>query len=151
MKELAQFVLKLALGGLTDEERQLGYKLLTTFGYRLLMVFLMCWAYGVFEIIGGSRGFAHADNVDQKIKTAVEPIVAEQAAQRDLIKGLTTLLNEQLANGIATEIRYLVGKRCVEKDPFERDRIQREIDRKQEEWKRFRGRDESYRYSCGDV
>lgn len=151
MKELAQFLMKLVLGGLTEEERQLGYKLLTTFGYRLLMVFLICWAYGVFEIVGGGEGFAHAENVEKQIADAVQPIVDEQAKQGNLIKELTALVNEQIANSIATEIRYLVGKRCAEKDLFERDRTQREIDRKQREWRRYAVSDRDYSYSCGDV
>lgn len=151
MRNLIELLIKLAVGGLTEEERRVGWKLVTTIGYRAVMVGLMLWGYGWLQFMGWGNGFARADDVDEKIKEAVKPLFAAQTRQGEMLKAFEDLLNEQLASGVATEIRYLVGMRCKGPDAYERERIQKEIDRKQEEYKRFRDANEKYHYTCGDV
>lgn len=151
MKDAFEFLAKLLADELTVEERRVGWKLLSTVGYRVVMIFVTCWGYGVFQIFGWGDGFARADDVEKRIEEAIRPVFEQQKRQGDTLLALRGLLNEQLASTAATEIRYLVAKRCPETDPYERERIQREIERKQDEYKRFRDRDERYNFGCSDV
>lgn len=149
MRDALEFLFKLATGDMTPEERRVGYKLLTTVGYRSVMIFLMAWAYGAFEVFGWSGGFARADSVEDKIQEAVRPIFDEQKQQGQALIELTKIMKSQLANSLATEIRLYTGRRCRETDPQERDRLQGEIDKKRDEYRLYRNAD--YNYGCGDV
>ena len=93
--------------------------------------------------------YARASDVDKKITAAIEPIVTEQKEQRRVLTVVSKQLTEQLANAVASEIRYLYAKKCKEENPTERDRLQREIDRKQREHIELKS--ERYQYNCGDV
>lgn len=149
MHDFVEFLIKLATGDMTPDERRVAWKLVTTVGYRAVMIFMMVWAYGGFELFGWGRGFARADSVDRKIQSAVQPIFEAQTQQSTLLTQLTALVNNQLANSVATEIRLYTNRRCRESDPQERDRLQAEIDDKKREYKSYRKED--YHYSCGDV
>lgn len=50
----------------------------------------------------------------------------------------STRLAISLSNGVASELRFLQYKRCKETNYYERERIWREITRKQDEYKDYR-------------
>lgn len=117
-------------------------------GWRLGVIAFCLWAIGTFNTYGVG-GFARADEVDQKIATAVEPIKKELSEQRLIIESVAQQLTETLVEAKASEIRHLVSRRCKETDATERSRIIRELDRKQYEFAKLRG--ERYVVSCGEV
>lgn len=132
--------------GLTDEQA----KGAATVGWRALIVLHIAYACGWLAYIGLGSGFALADEVDQKIASALEPVVTEQREQRTVLETLSRQLTDQLANSVASEIRYLVGKRCKEREGSEeRERLQREIDRKQIEYESYRK--QRYVFNCSDI
>jgi hypothetical protein len=149
MKEFFEIAWKLATGGMTPEERKAGTRFLMTAGWRAVLVFSVAWGFGMLTWSGAGSGFARAADVDKKIAEAIEPIAKEQREQRTVLNTVSRKLTEQLANSVASEIRYLYAKRCPEQNPAERERLQREIERKQTEYVELKN--ERYPYSCGDV
>jgi len=84
-------------------------------------------------------GFARAADFRAEIKAIKE------TQDRD-----SKRLALSLSNGVASEIRFLQAKRCKEVDSAERDRLIRETDRKQDEYRELRG--EFYRVPrCEDL
>ena len=84
-------------------------------------------------------------DVAQKVAEAVEPMKKdvndfklEQRAQGDKIDSLLKVLNEINATNAATQMRLMKGKRCRSVDPVEREWLQREIDRLQEQYLTFK-------------
>lgn len=136
---------KWLLAGLTDEQARGAVKA----GWRLLIVTHIAWACGILGHIG-LVGFARADDVDKKIAAAVEPIKQEMSEQRTILNEVSQQLKDTLAENKASEIRHLVSRRCKETNTEERNRIIKEIDRKQEEYKRLRG-GERYAITCEEV
>jgi hypothetical protein len=149
LKEFFEVGWKLVTGGMTPQERASGIKFMVTAGWRAMTLFVVAWGFGFMAWTGSGSGFARASDVDKKIATALEPIVHEQKEQKTLLTVVSRKLTEQLANAVASEIRYLYAKKCAEQNPVERDRLQREIDRKQSEYIELK--DERYQYNCGDV
>lgn len=149
MKDAISFAWKAVTGDLTPEERRVVGKVLFTSSWRALLIFHVAWACGWLGTTGLGGGFAKADIIDEKIAKANRPITVELEKQRMVIALIGKQVNDQVANSIATEIRYLVGKKCKETDVVERDRLQREIDRKQAEYREIRR--EWYSFGCGDV
>lgn len=91
-------------------------------------------------------GFARASDIETKIEEALKPIRAEQKQTADALTALKNVQDRDskrlalsLSNAIASEMRFLQSKRCKEVDANERDRLYREIDRKQEEYSELRG------------
>lgn len=136
---------KWLLIGLNDEQARGAVKA----GWRLLIVTHIAWACGILGHIG-LAGFARADAVDKKIAAAVQPIKQEMAEQRTILNEVSQQLQDTLAENKASEIRHLVSRRCKETNTEERNRIIREIDRKQEEYKRLR-KGERYAITCEEV
>lgn len=149
MKDLIQSVWKLMTGDLEPEERKAMNGALLKVGWRGALVFHVLWACGWLAFAGIGAGFAKAEDAERKIEKAIEPVMAEQAEQRALLTNLTDTIADQLASGIASEIRYLYAKKCKEEDYRERDRLQGEIDRKQHEY--FKYRKTRYQYDCRDI
>lgn len=136
-------------GDMTQAEARVLGKALFTYGWRVATLAVALWMLGAFKQFGLGGGFAYADEVDKKIATAIEPIAKEQKEQRGVLETLSRQVNEQLANSVASEIRYLVGRKCGEQNAVERDRLQREIDRKQDEYVAL-GK-ERYAFVCADL
>lgn len=94
-------------------------------------------------------GFARADSIKPQIDEALKPVKAEISKLEDAViavtnaqKTNTTRLAISLANSVAGEIRLLASKRCKERgangNAAERERLTREIDRKQDEYLELR-------------
>lgn len=137
-------------GDLSAAEARVIGRALFTYGWRIATLATVLWMLGTFKEYGLGGGFAYAGEVDQKIAAAIEPVAKEQKEQRQVLETLSRQLNEQLANGVASEIRNLVGRRCsTPKESPERDRLQREIDRKQDEYEALRK--SRYPFGCPDL
>lgn len=103
-------------------------------------------------------GFAYAGDVKEQINKALEPIVTAQNTQATaqieqakLLNKVSDQLNSQLANAAASEIRYLVAKRCQSGlSEQEKERVRKEIDTKQEEYSGYK-KGEKYNYGCADL
>lgn len=149
MKDGVVFAWKAITGDLTPDERKVLGKVLFTASWRAVLVFHVAWACGWLAVTGIGGGFAKADEIDKKIEKATKPLAAQIEAQNRLVAIIGEQVSDQVANSVATEIRYLVGKKCKETDVTERDRLQREIDRKQAEYRKIRS--EWYPFGCGDV
>jgi hypothetical protein len=80
-------------------------------------------------------------DVVEKVKEASKPIrddmntiKDEQKVQGDKIDDLLRKLNEQIASTTAAQMRLMKGKRCRSIDAVEREWLQREIDRLQDDY-----------------
>lgn len=131
--------------GLTDDQ----VKGAIVVGWRGWIALLSLYVFAGWQVLGISRP-VRADEVDKKISTAIEPIKKEMAEQRTILNDVSRQLTESLAESKATEIRHLVSRRCKETDVNERNRIIRELDRKQDEYKKLKG-GEKYTVSCEEV
>lgn len=129
---------RLATGDLTYEERRVLSKAMFKIGWRGALAFHVLWACGWLTAIG-LVGFAKADVVDAKIQRVTQPIIQEQTAMRGLLESINDQLKMQVSNSLSSDIRMLVAKRCKEIDSGERERINREIDRKQDEYRKVQG------------
>lgn len=97
-----------------------------------------------------SRTVAFAGDVDKKISAAIEPIAKEQRAQGEKIDKVTRLLTEQLAATVAAQIRLTISKRCKTQGFVEREELNRERDRLQQQYREYKG--ELYSEpQCGDL
>lgn len=95
----------------------------------LLAGFLFCcWSLSPW-------GYAKASEVDDKISTLRGEMAAQSAITNKLAGQVTTALGEWKA----TEIRSVASKLCRESMLAERDKLNIEIDRKQEEYKNLKG------------
>lgn len=118
-------------------------------GWRGWIALLSLYVFAGWEVLGIHRP-ARADEVDEKIAAAIEPIKKEMSEQREIIEKVAGQLTQSLAESKAAEIRHLVSRRCKETDARERDRIIKELDRKQEEYKLLSG-GVRYLISCSEV
>ena len=149
MKDILLSLWKLMIGDLTPEERKVLTGAVLKVGWRGALAFHILWACGWLAFVGLGAGFALADDTDQKIAKAVEPIRKEQAEQRAMLTNLTDVVSDQIVSAIAGEIRLLYSKRCKETSYQERDRLQGEIDKKQREYRKYR--ENNYTFGCNDL
>lgn len=116
---------------------------------------------GVFAVAGAWAlspiGFARAADVKAQIDKALEPLQQQQVELKtELGKVKATQerdsrrLAVSLSNGVASEIRLLRSKICKGQEPAERDRLWREIERKQDEYSELRGQPYNVP-SCGEL
>lgn len=103
-------------------------------------------AYGFFEKFGIS-GFARADSITK----ATKPLETQITEQTQLLDKVSRQLIEQLAAGTASEIRAKTAKRCLETNPSERDRLIREIDKLQDQYKEYKGGARYDAPSCAEL
>jgi hypothetical protein len=102
-------------------------------------------------------GFARAGNIDERINAALVPIKAKQEEVEGVIHRIDDLqkrdslrLAVSLGNSVSADIRLIVAKRCQERDPGERERLWREIEKRQDEYKIYR--EQSYPLpSCAEL
>lgn len=100
------------------------------------VLFALGAAWGLFEKIGIS-GFARAD----RIEAVAKPLELKINNQTAVLETVSRQLTDQLAAGTAAEIRSNTAKRCLETSREERERINREIERLQNQYwdfKKFR-------------
>jgi hypothetical protein len=94
-------------------------------------------------------GFARADSIKPQIDEALKPVQADIKKLETAIIAVTASqetntrrLAVSLANSVAGEIRLLASKRCKERGAQgnyqERERLTKEIDRKQDEYNELR-------------
>ncbi len=107
---------------------------------------------GAILFIGAASkwGFAWASDTDNKIKQAIEPIAQQQKIQGDKLDKVSALLTEQLAATVAAQIRLTISKRCKTTGYSEREELNREKDRLQDQYYAYKGQ----RYAeplCGDL
>lgn len=134
---MLEMIWRLITGDATAEERKHGMSFLLRTGYRVVMTSAVAAGFGVFAFVGFD-GWARAAEIEEKI----QPLERKVAAVSDQVGSL-------VANSLASEIRYMVARKCKEPDPIEKDRLQREIDRKQYEYRDIRK--EFYQFGCDDV
>lgn len=116
----------------TPEERRGAQAFLAKVGWRAVVIVCLLWGFGGLAWLGFSGGFARADDVTIKISEATQPLKLSVEELAKLVKG-------SLAEAKAAEIRALVYKRCKTADYSEKESINKEIDRKQDEYRNIRG------------
>lgn len=134
LKELGSLFVSSVSSDVSPEDRKAARRVFVKVGWRVAICVALFWAFGLFESVGWGGGFARASDMDEKIAAATRPIAEQVAKQSQAVKNLTDIVNEQLANSVAAEIRRLTGNRCKEPSPSERERLIREIERKQDEY-----------------
>ena len=104
-----------------------------------LLMLAAGWAYS-------PRGFAWGSDVDAKVAAAMKPAVEAQKALAEAqvtqglkIDSLTAIVKNQMANGVAAQIRLTISKRCKTQGYIERDELNREKDRLQAEYFSYKG------------
>lgn len=100
---------------------------------------------GAVVLIYGAVKVAWAGDVDKKIADALKPVVEAQAAQGAKIDRVTEMLSAQLASATATQIRLTISKRCKTTGAAEREELNRELDRLQNEYVLYSKNGERYR------
>lgn len=140
LKWLGSVFLHSISSDVTPEERKAARRVFVKVGWRVLVFVLLFWSYGLFEGLGLGSGFARASDIDTKIAAANKKLSEQLDVTSRGVAVLAEQVNEQLANGVATEIRRITGKRCKELDPAEKDRLTREIDRQQEQFFKIKQR-----------
>lgn len=128
-----------------DPEEQKAYKKAVSSYLKRLALAIMTISAAI-TLAATPIGFARASEVTDKIEEAVKPVRDEQAKINTALIQLKSVqerdsrrLAMSLSNALASEMRFLQSKRCKEPDVNERDRLYREIDRKQEEYSELRG------------
>lgn len=108
-------------------------KLLFRVSWRLLLMFHVAWACGLFSFIG-LQGFLQASDMDNEVK----PIKQELVQQRLFLEQMSKALTDSLAAGVASDIRVKIARRCKEKDRLERERLNKEIDKLQDQYVEYK-------------
>jgi hypothetical protein len=128
--------------------------------WRVRVGLVLCGTFGGLCIVTAAAfgmvpamfsGFAQVSDLDEKIQRAVAPIRSAQVAQGAKTDRIEQLLIEQLARSKAAELREAKRKFCkAEPASADRDHLQTEMDRLQDEYVRLRG----MRYlipNCGEL
>lgn len=110
--------------------------------YRLGVIVFIVWTIGVLSPLG-LNGLALADEVDRKIKVAIDPIneqLAEIKAKE--LSAIKTKLEESeriqkriLAAQISSQLRDLNRLRCSTGDPIVRARMEQDIEAAEQEYR----------------
>lgn len=114
---------------------------MTRFLWRAGMTIFMIWSVGTFAGIG-FHGFAKANEVDQKIKAAVDPINAqlEEIKAKELssikhkLEDSERIQKRILAAQISSQLRDLHRLKCSTGDAAVRMRMESDIDEAQREY-----------------
>lgn len=100
-------------------------------GWRATIAIHVLCSYGLLQTFGLS-GFALASDVETKVSAAVKPL--EQKVDQ-----LSQIITRQLLESTAAQIRDAERRKCRATGDAERDRLQSEIDRLQDDYHRMRG------------
>lgn len=113
-------------------------KLALRIGWRVALITHIFWACGWLAVFGLS-GFVRADDMRRNIESATKPLEATVAEQNKLLERVSRQLIDQLASSVAAEIRAKIAKRCAEPDSRERERLNGEIYRLQQQYVEYKG------------
>jgi hypothetical protein len=140
----------------SDAEHKRYRKALAHWSTKVVMVMAVFAVAGAWAL--SPIGFARAGDLEDKINTAIEPLQKQQDNLKTQLNQVQNLqardsrrLSLSLANGIASEIRFLLSKSCKEKDGDERERLYREISKKTDEYEEFKGVPFGAWPKCGEL
>jgi cell division protein FtsB len=119
--------------GMTREQATGAYM----FGYRVVVIFGLGAGWGWFSALGVPQ-FALAKDVETKIESMQSAVLTKLRQTEETQTKTVTLLNKQLASTVATQIRAMSQKRCGAQRSDEREAVNREIDRLQDEYYQYR-------------
>jgi hypothetical protein len=131
IKQIGLLFVNSVSSDVTPEERRVAHAVLVKIGWRVAVIGALLWGFGWLAFFGLGGGFARADDVKLKISEATQPL-------KKSVEELTNLVNRSLAEAKAAEIRALVYKRCKTADYGDKESINKEIDRKQDEYRSLR-------------
>ena len=124
-------------------------------GYRIVVTGSLLWAFGWFS--PWLPGFARADEVDDKVQAAVEPIRSEVGQVSRKVGDIDSRMvrvesqNTRILKGqIATELRELNKIKCTSTDDHQRARLDVVIEERQEEYAKL-GHDRYPLPPCRDL
>lgn len=128
-------VLSAFLMDATPEERARVFRLL----FRLVVSVYITWAVGMYAPLG-FNGVARADEVDQKIKGALQPVTAQLGQITTQLAGQDEVLKQIRADQLATKLRELKRTCClVGADPSVKARMEFEIEQAQRQYRSLTG------------
>lgn len=108
-------------------------KFLASSMWRLAIVVHIAWVCNWLAIMGVS-GVVRADELSKKVDSVVVPLQQQIAQQTLVLSALTKQIGDQLSASVASEIRAQTAKRCTAKTSVERERVNGEIDKLQEQY-----------------
>ena len=119
------------LGDASPEERAKLYRII----YRCCVTGALLWAFG-FLAPAGLQGFARANEVDDKVQSAVEPIRAQLGAITTQLAVQDEVLQSIRIDQLATKLRELKRTCCLAGSDREvQARMEREIEAAQQEYR----------------
>jgi hypothetical protein len=116
------------------EDRARTYRVL----FRVIVAVHVLFAWNLFSPFG-LHGFAVADEVDEKIKQAVQPVQTQLVAITGQLEMQDAVLRSIRTDQISTKIRDLVRTACESKSDAVRERMQSEIERAELEYVKLTG------------
>lgn len=118
----------------TPEERAHMLRL----GFRIVVTVHIAWACGLLAPMG-LTGFVFANEVDDKIQSAVEPIRSELGQISRKLETSEQIQRRILTGQIAAQLRDLNRLRCSTVDDHVRMRMERDIEDAEQEYKALTG------------
>lgn len=132
-------VLYAAVGDASPEDRAR----LIRIAFRILVAVHILWACGALAPLG-LDGFVFANDVSPKVQEQVEPIRSEVGKLRSEVGDVKSQLSRVedqnrriLMSQIASEIRDLYRLKCTTRDDHIRQRMERSLDDRQEEYRKL--------------
>lgn len=108
-------------------------------GFRVVVAGSLLWAFGLLSPFG-LVGFARANDVDDKIQAAVEPVRAQLGAITTQLAAQDEVLRNIRIDQLATKLRELKRACCLSGgDPEVRHRMEEEIERAQRNYRELTG------------
>ena len=119
----------------TPEERAKLFR----FVFRVAVTVYITWAIGMYAPLG-FNGVARADQVDDKIKGALQPVTAQLGAISTQIAAQDDVLRQIRADQLATKLRELKRTCCVAGSDREvKARMEQEIEAAQRAYRSLTG------------
>jgi hypothetical protein len=111
----------------------------TRLAWRVTVTVCLFWAWGLFGPLG-AQGFARADEIDTKIRAAVQPVATQLGAITTQLAQQDAVLREIRIDQLATKLRELKRVCCLAgSDPTSRARLEYEIDIAQRSYRELTG------------
>lgn len=130
---MSELIERILCFGFTKDQAQAAY----VFGYRVAIISIVVAGWGGLSWIGVPQ-FAVAGDVDHRLSETQAMLLGKIAEQQKVVNATSDLLKRQLANSIAAQIRTQALKRC-KATTIDKEQVNREIDRLQEEYAEYRG------------
>ena len=118
----------------TPEERARLLRL----AFRIVVTVHIAWACGFLAPMG-LDGFVFADEVDDKVQAAVEPIRSELGKVAAKVERTEAMSRRILQGQLAAQLRDLNRLRCTTSDDHTRMRMERDIEEAEQEYKSLTG------------